>query len=129
MPDRICFGPFELDLKAAELRSDGRKVRVPEQQFQILQMLLNAKGGVVSRVAIRDLLWPNGTIVEFDRSINAAVMKLRNALGDTRDKPRYVETLVRRGYRLMVFRSSRETGSCPGSSLAGPQRVCIKTLI
>ncbi|MGD0632063.1 MAG: protein kinase, partial [Terracidiphilus sp.] len=102
MPDLVRFGPFELDLEAAELRTNGRRSRLPEQQFQILNMLLAEEGGVVSREDIRKRLWPNDTVVEFDRSINAAVMKLRLALGDTGDQPRYIETLVRRGYRLMV---------------------------
>ncbi len=102
MPDLVRFGPFELDLEAAELRTNGRSLRLPEQQFQILHMLLLAEGGVVSREEIRKRLWPNDTVVEFDRSINAAIMKLRLALGDTGDKPRFIETLVRRGYRLMV---------------------------
>src|SRR5580704_3859560 len=102
MPALVCFGPFELDIEAAEVRADGRSLRLPEQQFQILHMLLLAQGGVVSRDEIRKHLWPNDTVVEFDRSINAAVMKLRIALGDTGDKPRFIETLVRRGYRLIV---------------------------
>ena len=102
MPALVRFGPFELDLEAAELRSQGRSVRLPEQQFQILHILLLAEGGVVSREEIRKRLWPNDTVVEFDRSINAAIMKLRIALGDTGGKPRYIETLVRRGYRLLV---------------------------
>jgi len=102
MPDLVQFGPFELDIEAAELRTNGRRVRLPEQQFQILHMLLAEQGGVVSREEIRKRLWPNDTVVEFDRSINAAIMKLRLALGDTGDQPRYIETLVRRGYRLMV---------------------------
>ena len=102
MRELIRFGPFELDLEAAELRTDGRSLRLPEQQFQILHMLLVAEGGVVSREEIRKRLWPNDTVVEFDRSINAAIMKLRAALGDTGDEPRFVETLVRRGYRFMV---------------------------
>ena len=95
MPHLVHFGHFDLDLEAAELRTNGRKLRLPEQQFQILHMLLDEEGGVVSRDEIRKRLWPNDTVVEFDRSINAAVMKLRIALGDTGDKPRYIETLVR----------------------------------
>jgi serine/threonine protein kinase len=102
MPDLMRFGPFELDLEAAELRKKGRFARLPEQQFQILHMLLIEDGGVVTREEIRKRLWPNDTVVEFDRSINAAMMKLRMALGDTADKPIFIETLVRRGYRLMV---------------------------
>ena len=102
MPNLVRFGAFELDLEAAELRTDGRRSRLPEQQFQILRLLLSADGGVVSREEIRRCLWPNDTIVEFDRSINTAVMKLRLALGDTGDDARVIETLTRRGYRLMV---------------------------
>jgi len=102
MHDPVRFGPFELDLEAAELQTNGRSLRLPEHQFQILHMLLRAEGGVASREEIRKRLWPNDTVVEFDRSINAAIMKLRITLGDTGDKPRLIETLVRRGYRLIV---------------------------
>jgi eukaryotic-like serine/threonine-protein kinase len=112
MPALVCFGPFELDIEAAEVRTDGPSLRLPEQQFQILHMLLLAQGGVVSREDIRKRLWPNDTVVEFDRSINAAVMKLRIALGDTGDRPHIIETLVRRGYRLMVPVEWKE-GSSP----------------
>ena len=97
MAHLIRFGPFDLDLEAAELRTQGRSLLLPEQQFQILHMLLLAEGGVVSREEIRKRLWPNDTVVEFDRSINTAMMKLRLALGDTGDNPSYIETLVRRG--------------------------------
>lgn len=98
----VRFGPFELDLETAELSTEGQRVRLLEQQFQILHMLLVAEGGVVTWNEIRKRLWPNDTIVEFDRSINTAIMKLRMALGDTRDKPRLIETLTRRGYRIMA---------------------------
>src|SRR5215472_11810038 len=95
----IRFGPFELDTRAAELRKHGIKIRLQEQSFQILVMLLESPGEVVLREDIRKKLWPNDTIVEFDPSINAAIKKLREALGDSADDPRYVETLARRGYR------------------------------
>ncbi len=102
MPNSIRFGLFELDLAAAELLQNGRKVRLPEQQFQILQMLLLRQGGVLSREEIRKKLWPNDTVVEFDRSINAAIMKLRAALGDSAAEPRFIETLSRRGFRFLM---------------------------
>jgi serine/threonine protein kinase len=102
MPNLIQFGPFELDLATAELRRNRRKVRLPEQQFQILQMLLLRQGGVVSREEIRKKLWPNDTVVEFDRSINVAIMKLRAALGDSAAEPRFIETLSRRGFRFLL---------------------------
>src|SRR3954469_18423685 len=82
------FGPFELDLRGGELRREGRRIRLQEQPFQILRLLLEAPGEVVSRDAIRKRLWPDDTVVEFDHSINAAVKRLRDALRDSADKPR-----------------------------------------
>jgi DNA-binding winged helix-turn-helix (wHTH) protein len=97
------FEAFELDLRAGELRKDGAKpVRLPEQPFLILTMLLEHPGAVVTREEIRRRLWPNDTIVEFEHSISAAMNRLRQALGDSADSPRYIETLARRGYRLLV---------------------------
>src|ERR1051325_7022577 len=96
------FGIFEVDLRSGELRRNGLKVRLPEQSFQILAMLLVRPGEVVSREEIRQKLWPNNTIVEFDHSINAAIRRLRDALNDSADNPRFVETLARRGYRFKV---------------------------
>jgi eukaryotic-like serine/threonine-protein kinase len=96
------FGPFLLDLKAGELHQNGGSVRLQEQPFQVLKMLLEHPGEVVTREEIRRRLWPNDTIVEFDQGINAAIKKLRLALEDSADAPRYVETVARRGYRLVV---------------------------
>ena len=100
--DIAYFGPFQLDLKAGELHHTGRSVRLQEQPFQVLKMLLEHPGEVVTRDEIRRALWPNDTIVEFDQSINAAIKKLRLALEDSAEEPRYVETVARRGYRLIV---------------------------
>jgi TolB-like protein len=96
------FGAFELDLRAAELRKHGRKIRLQEQPFQILVELLKRPGQVVLREEIRHKLWPNGTIVEFEHSINAAVKRLRDSLQDSAERPRYIETLARRGYRFIA---------------------------
>jgi serine/threonine protein kinase len=98
----VCFGPFKLDLKAGELHNDGHKVRLQEQPFRVLEMLVANPGQVVTREEIRKKLWPNDTVVEFDHSINAAIKKLRQALGDSPEEPRYIETVARRGYRLRV---------------------------
>ena len=98
----VCFWPFKLDLKAGELVKDGNKILLQEQPFQILKMLVENAGEVVTREQIRRTLWPNDTVVEFDHSINAAIKKLRQALGDSADAPCYVETVARRGYRLLV---------------------------
>lgn len=97
----VRFGPFELDLRGRELCKEGRRIRLQEQPFQILRMLLASPGEVVSREEIRKRLWPDNTVVEFDHSINAAVKRLRGALRDSADKPRYIETLARRGYRFI----------------------------
>ena len=101
-PNRVRFGAFELDLRAGELQKGTRKILLQEQPFQILYMLVEQTGNLVTREEIRRKLWPNDTVVEFDHSIHAAINKLRQALGDSADKPKYIETVARRGYRLMV---------------------------
>jgi serine/threonine protein kinase/Tfp pilus assembly protein PilF len=98
----VRFGEFELDLDCGELYKDGRKVQLHEQPLRILKLLLENPGELVSRDEIRNLLWPNGTIVEFVNSVNAAVKKLRSALDDSADQPRYIETVKGRGYRLIM---------------------------
>ena len=101
-PARVRFGVFELDLRSGELRRGKDKTVLAEQPLQILRMLVEREGELVSREEIRKKLWPNDTIVEFDHSINAAIRNLRRALDDSADEPKYIETLARRGYRLMV---------------------------
>ena len=103
----VRFEGFELDLRAGELRppagKNGRKtIRLAEQPFLVLTMLLERPGQVVTREEIQERLWPNGTIVEFEHSINAAMKRLRQSLGDAADNPRFVETLARRGYRWLA---------------------------
>ena len=96
------WGSFELDLKAGELHHDGGKVRLQEQPFQVLLILVEHGREIVTREEIKKKLWPNDTVVEFDHGIHTAIKKLRQALGDSADKPKYIETVARRGYRLMV---------------------------
>ncbi len=97
----IRFGSFELDVRAHELRRDGRAIRLQEQPFHILRMLLERPGELVLREEIKKQLWPSDIVVEFDQSINAAVKRLRDTLRDSADKPRYIETIPRQGYRLV----------------------------
>ena len=97
----VRFGLFELDLRSAELRKSKVRIRLQEQPFQILAALLERPGEVVLREEIRKKLWPGNTVVEFDHSINAAVKRLRDALLDSADEPRYIETVARRGYRFI----------------------------
>jgi len=104
---RVLFGAFELDLSTGELRSieapdPNNKVLLREQVFQVLRMLLEREGKIVTREEIKSRLWPNDTVVDFDHSINATIKTLRRALGDSADNPRYIETLARRGYRVML---------------------------
>jgi len=102
-PGRIArFGVFELDLAAGELRKSGAKLRLQEQPFQVLAMLLERTGDVVTREELRQKLWPADTFVDFDHSLNTAVNKLRETLGDSASSPRYIETLARRGYRFIA---------------------------
>src|SRR5580658_6870230 len=97
----VCFGGFEFDLSLLELRKGGTRLRVPDQSLAILAMLLERPGELVTREAIQARLWPNGTVVEFQHSVNSAVKRLRQALLDTASTPRYVETLPRKGYRFI----------------------------
>src|SRR5215472_7327121 len=98
----VRFGSFELDLHAGELRKDGLRIRLQEQPFQILAMLLENRGSVVTREELQRKLWPSDTFVDFDHSLNRAVNKLREALGDSADHPRFIETLAKRGYRFLA---------------------------
>ena len=98
----VRFGGFELDTSSGELTGSDGKIPLQNQSFQILKLLTERPGGVVSREEIRSGLWPDDTVVEFENAVNAAIKKLRIALGDSAEEPRYVETLRRRGYRLMV---------------------------
>src|SRR5215467_3016062 len=116
MPHKVRFGPFELDLRAGELREHDVKIRLQEQPFQILLMLLQHPGEVVTREEIRKRLWPNDTIVEFDHSIGTAIKKLRQALGDDAGTSRYVETLPRRGYRFIFPACAERDGKASSDS-------------
>jgi DNA-binding winged helix-turn-helix (wHTH) protein len=91
-----------LDEPARELRKGSVRIRLQEQPFQILQKLLARPGAVVTRDELRDLLWPNGTFVDFEHSLNAAIKRLRAVLGDDAKAPRFIETLPRRGYRWIA---------------------------
>jgi cholera toxin transcriptional activator len=98
---KIRFGVFEVDLASGELRKNGNRIRLQEQPFQILALLLERPGEVITRDDLRQRLWPGDTFVDFDHSLNTAVNKIREALGDSAASPRYVETLAKRGYRFI----------------------------
>ena len=102
VPSVIRFGPFTFDGRSGELRNGATRLRVPDQSLAILQALLERPGELVTREALRDRLWGPDTFVDFEAGLNAAVRRLREALNDSADTPRYVETLPRRGYRFIA---------------------------
>jgi len=97
----VRFGAFELDVQSGELRKSGVRIRLGEQPFQVLLLLLQKAPQVVTREELRHLLWSNETFVDFDHSLNAAVRRLREALCDSADHPRFIETLPHHGYRFV----------------------------
>jgi TolB-like protein/DNA-binding winged helix-turn-helix (wHTH) protein/Tfp pilus assembly protein PilF len=98
----LHFGVFEVDLKACELRKHGLRIKLPEQPFQVLVVLLEKPGEIITREELRNRLWPGDTFVDFDHGLNNAVMRLREVLGDASENPRFVETIPRRGYRFIA---------------------------
>lgn len=111
-PAILRFGAFEVDLHAGELRKQGKRIKVQDQPFQVLAALLQRPNDVVTREELRKRIWPEDTFVDFDNSLNTAINKLREALGDSADNPRFVETLPRRGYRFLL----PVVGGHPGTS-------------
>src|SRR3984885_4904174 len=126
----LRFGVFEVDLRAGELRKHGLRVRLQEQPFQVLATLLEHPGEVVTREELQKKLWPADIFVDFDHGLNKAINKIREALGDSADSPRFVETVTRRGYRFLAdvkitdadpFRIPELTVQ-PHSTAEGPDR-------
>jgi anti-anti-sigma factor len=109
------FGPFEVCLETGELQKNGRRIHLQHKPFQILVALLEQCGKLVSRESLHQRLWASDTFVDFDNGLNTALSKLREALGDTAEKPRYIETFERRGYRFVA--TVEEFGAHPASRL------------
>jgi DNA-binding winged helix-turn-helix (wHTH) protein len=114
----VRFEGFEVDLRAQELYKGGRKVKLQVQPFQVLAMLLEQPGEVVTREEMQKRLWPADTFVDFDHSLNTAIKKLRQALGDDNKKPRFVETLPKRGYRFLATVKGPAAPSAPAGTSA-----------
>src|SRR5438477_6921721 len=110
----IRFGTFELDVRGGELRKQGVKIKLQDQPLRILEMLLAHPGQVVTREELRSRLWPSDTFVDFDHGLNKAINKLREAVGDSADAPRFVETVPKRGYRFL----QPMTNAVPEASIA-----------
>src|SRR5258706_1251270 len=127
---RVRLGGFEINLRSGELwpvgavNGDG-KLLLREQPFQVLRMLIDRGTKMVTREEIRKQLWPNDTVVDFDHGINMAIGVLRRALGDSADNPQYIETLARRGYRLLVTPERLETTTETVRLAASPQGLPV----
>ena len=100
--ETVSFGLFELDLKAAQLTRNGTRIRLPQQPLQLLSVLIESAGDVVTREQLRQRLWPSDVFIDFDHALNKSIQKLRDALGDSADSPRYIETIPRVGYRFIA---------------------------
>src|SRR5580765_3618856 len=113
----VRFGDFEVDLHAGELRKSGSLVKLQEQPFKVLQILLEHHGDLVTREELRSRIWPDRSFGDFDHAVNIAIGKLRAALGDSADTPLFVQTVPRRGYRFVV---AVEWGPAIALAPAGP---------
>jgi TolB-like protein/Tfp pilus assembly protein PilF len=121
----LKFGSFELDVRLRELRTGSTRVRLQDQPFEILRLMLESAGEVVTREQLRQRLWPAGTYVDFEHSLNAAVKRLRAALGDDADNPRFVETLPRRGYRFIARLDTAEPAVPPLHAASTRPRLAV----
>src|SRR6266446_611355 len=101
-PRLVRFGAYEVDLRTSELRKQGRKIKLQDQPCRILGILLEQPGEVATREELRKRLWSDDTFVDFDHSLNTAIRRLREALGDSSENPRFIETLPRHGYRFIA---------------------------
>ncbi len=134
LPRLYRFGPFELDVKGGVVRREGLRVKLHDQPLRVLTLLVERAGEVVSRDELRRVLWEEDTFVDFDHGVNTAVNKLRQALGDSAARPRYVETVPRRGYRFVApveVTAARRTRSGRGRArwlMAGLGRVLHRAL-
>lgn len=115
----LRFGTFEVDVRAGELRKGGARIRLQEQPLRILEMLLAHPGQLVTREELRGRLWPSHTFVDFEHGLNKAINKLREALGDSAEAPRFIETVPKRGYRFVEQLSSdAQQVAVPEASIA-----------
>jgi DNA-binding winged helix-turn-helix (wHTH) protein len=121
----LCFGHFQVDLQRQELFKQGSRVRIPSKVFQVLLALVERPGEIVTREALRARLWPGGTFVNYDANVNTTVNKLRLALGDSPEKPRYVETIPRQGYCFLgsVERGNELLKTSGGLAIAAAEAV------
>jgi TolB-like protein/tetratricopeptide (TPR) repeat protein len=124
-PNLLRFGTFELDVRSRELRTGTTRVRLQEQPLEILRLMLQRPGEVITRDELRQRLWPEGTFVDFEHSLNAAIKRLRAALGDDADKPMFIETVPRRGYRFVATVPAQSRDAATASSATPRVRLVV----
>src|SRR6202045_3700332 len=124
----LRFATFEGDLRSGELRKQGVRIKLQEQPFHVLTVLLQRPSEVVTREELRSQNWPADTFVDFDNSLNTAINKLREALGDSADNPRFIETLPRRGYRFIAPVTGVD-GTTKGTAAGVPARPRSRKII
>src|SRR6201981_3373183 len=127
-PAILRFGVFEVDVRAGELRKQGKRIKLQDQPFHVLTVLLQRPGEIVTREELRNQNWPPDTFVDFDNSLNTAINKLREALGDSADNPRFIETLPRRGYRFIAPVTGVD-GATRGTATGVPARPRSRKII
>src|SRR6266851_2421540 len=128
-PAILRFGVFEVDAHAGELRKQGVKIKLQEQPFRVLTVLLQRPGEVVTRDELRNQNWPPDTFVDFENSLNTAINKLRDALGDSADNPRFIETLPRRGYRFVAPVTGVDGTTRDAAGVTAPSRPTSRKMV
>lgn len=127
VPHPVRFAAFEMDLRSGELRKQGVKVSLQDQPFQVLALLVQRAGEVVTREELRHKLWPADTFVDFEDGLNTTIKKIRTALGDSAENPRFIETLPRRGYRFIVP-VQKPSGAAPGVGKPAAEKMLLAVL-
>ncbi|NDQ55986.1 MAG: tetratricopeptide repeat protein [Acidipila sp.] len=127
----LRFGTFEVDLRAGELRKHGKRIKLQHQPFQVLVVLLQRPGGVVTRDELRAQIWPEDTFVDFDNGLNTSINKVREALGDSAESPQFIETLPRRGYRFIALVSSNNgiEGRAPSRAASSRWKIAFAVAV
>jgi DNA-binding winged helix-turn-helix (wHTH) protein len=117
VPDVLRFGTFELHIRRSELHREGRRLKLQPQPFKLLVLLVSKAGALVTRDEIRDALWPDGTYVDFDQAVNFSIRQVREVLGDSAERPLFIETVPRRGYRFIAPVQSGERRAEEGATV------------
>jgi DNA-binding winged helix-turn-helix (wHTH) protein len=125
-PETFRFGEFDLDVDAGELRRNSRRLKLQPQPFKLLLLLVRRAGSLVSREEIRTELWPEGTFVDFDQSVNFSIKQIRDVLGDSAERPLYIETVPKRGHRFIAPMTKARDETPPAAAVPGGTATGIR---